>query len=238
MITCYIIDDELHAIQVLEAYIAKTPGLEVIGFSENPLEAMEEFRNKKFADLTFVDIDMPQLSGIEVSELIGTKTRVIFTTAFSSYAVEAFEKDVYDYILKPITYPRFLKCINKVTTGLSKEDQDDYFYLQCDNKGKIVKLKYDDILFVEGLKNYIGINTVSGKYITHMTMKEMEENLSSVNFCRIHKSYIVNLDKITNIQGNLISLGTKMEITLGSDYKEDFNKKISKKLLKSKRSTN
>lgn len=238
MITCYIIDDELHAIQVLEAYIAKTPGLEVIGFSENPLEAMEEFRNKKFADLTFVDIDMPQLSGIEVSELIGNKTRVIFTTAFSSYAVEAFEKDVYDYILKPITYPRFLKCINKVTAGLSKEDQDDYFYLQCDNKGKIVKLKYDDILFVEGLKNYIGINTVSGKYITHMTMKEMEENLSSVNFCRIHKSYIVNLDKITNIQGNLISLGAKMEITLGSDYKEDFNKKISKKLLKSKRSPN
>jgi DNA-binding LytR/AlgR family response regulator len=238
MISCYIIDDELHAIQVLEAYIAKTPGLELIGYSENPLAAIEEFRSKKFADITFVDIDMPQLSGIEVSELIGTKTRVIFTTAFSSYALEAFEKDVFDYILKPITYPRFLKSINKVAAGLSKEDQDDYFYLQCDNKGKIAKLKYDEILFVEGLKNYIGINTTSGKYITHMTMKEMEENLSAVNFCRVHKSYIINVDKITNMQGNLISLGNKIEITLGNDYKEDFNKKISKKLLKSKKTSN
>jgi two-component system LytT family response regulator len=182
MTSCYIIDDELHAIQVLAGYVNKTPGLELAGSTENPLEGLNEFREKGYADITFVDIDMAQLSGIEVATLIGNKTSVVFTTAFPKYAVEAFEKDASDYILKPITYERFLKCINKITARIGSKKENDFFYIQCESKGKIIKLNYDDIIFVEALKNYVSIHTADNKHLTYLTLKEMEGSLPPNRF--------------------------------------------------------
>ncbi|MBI3232710.1 MAG: response regulator, partial [Bacteroidetes bacterium] len=146
-------DDELHAIQILARYIEQTPGLELLGFSENPLEALQVFRDSGYAGITFIDVDMPQLSGIDLSELLHNKTSVVFATAYDKYAIQAFEKDALDYILKPITYDRFLKCINKLNMKPGKtpaSDNDtalDHFYIQYESKGKIVKINYHDVIY-------------------------------------------------------------------------------------------
>ncbi|MVT11409.1 LytR/AlgR family response regulator transcription factor [Chitinophaga tropicalis] len=241
MISCYIVDDEKHAIQVLAKYIEQTPGLLLMGTSENPLEALQIFREKGYADITFVDIDMPQLSGIDLSELLHDKTSIVFATAYDKYAVQAFEKNAIDYILKPISYERFLKCINKQNSRIVKSPQEEednsrgHFYIQYEMKGKIVKLAYEDVVQIQALKNYVIIHAHNGKYITYLTMKEMEESLPPAIFMRVHKSFIVNLTKVVAIDGNLIQLKDKMELTLGVSYKEAFFNRLNEKMIKTKR---
>ncbi|HJT74129.1 MAG TPA: LytTR family DNA-binding domain-containing protein [Chitinophaga sp.] len=241
MISCYIVDDEKHAIQVLAKYIEQTPGLLLMGTSENPLEALQIFREKGYADITFIDIDMPQLSGIDLSELLHEKTSIVFATAYDKYALQAFEKNAFDYILKPISYERFLKCINKLNSRVVKNQQEEednsrgHFYIQYEMKGKIVKLAYEDVVQIQALKNYVIIHTDSGKYITYLTMKEMEESLPPSIFMRVHKSFIVNLTKVVAIDGNLIQLKDKMELTLGISYKEAFFNRLNEKMIKTKR---
>lgn len=241
MISCYIVDDELHAIQVLANYIELTPGLQLMGTSENPLEALQIFREKGYADITFIDIDMPQLSGMDLSELLHEKTSIVFATAYDKYALQAFEKNAFDYILKPISYERFLKCINKLNSRTFKnapgeeESVRDHFYIQYEMKGKIVKLEYEDVIYIQALKNYVIIHTQNGKYITYLTMKEMEESLPSSVFMRVHKSFIVNLTQVTSIDGNAIQLKDKTELILGVSYKTAFFSRLNEKMIKTKR---
>jgi DNA-binding LytR/AlgR family response regulator len=247
MISCYIVDDELHAIQVLSKYIELTPGLSLRGTNENPLEALQVFRESGYADITFLDVDMPQLSGMELSELLQDKTSIVFATAYDKYAIEAFEKNAFDYILKPISYERFLKCINKLNSRSAKSatesdstnngngSQRDHFYIQYEMKGKIVKIEYKDVTFIQALKNYIIINTGANKYITYLTMKEIEESLPPNIFMRVHKSSIINLEKVISVDGNNITLRDKMELTIGASYKEAFLGKLNQNLIKTKR---
>jgi DNA-binding LytR/AlgR family response regulator len=242
MVRCYVIDDESHAIKVLADYILKTAGLELMGTSTNPLESLEIFRNQGYADITFLDIDMPQLSGLDVAGLIQLNTKIVFTTAFSHHAVEAFEKEALDYMVKPVSYTRFLKCINKLLSNNKENNEkitlknDEYFFIQSETKGKMIKLKIPDILYIEGLKNYLRIETIDGKYITYLTLKEIEDKLPSENFIRVHKSYIVNLEKIKAITGNQIEIEKNRLVTIGPGYKEAFFLKLNNRLLKSKRS--
>lgn len=244
MISCYIVDDELHAIRILSKYIEQTPGLVLQGYSENPLEALQVFREQGYAEITFIDGDMPQLTGVELSELISDKTATVFTTAYDRYALQAFEKDAFDYILKPISYERFLKCINRInskkakTSPVEETGYRDHFYIQYEVKGKIIKIEYKDVNYIQGLKNYVSIHTNDNKYITYLTLKEVEESLPPNLFVRIHKSSIINLDKIVTIDGNIVVLKDKekTELTIGSSYKDSFLAMLDNKVLKTKRS--
>lgn len=240
MLSCYVIDDEPHAHQALAKHIEATPGLQLLGVSENPLESLEVFRQKGYADITFIDIDMPQLSGLELSELLANKTHIVFATAYDKYALQAFEKNAVDYILKPISYERFLKCINKlygkgIKNTPEEESMEGHFYIQYEMKGKLIKIEYKDVVYIQSLKNYVIIYCTNGKFITYLTMKEMEESLPSTVFMRVHKSFIINLNKMVSIDGNAITLQDKAEVILGVSYKEAFFNKLNEKMIKTKR---
>ncbi|MBS1663083.1 MAG: response regulator transcription factor [Bacteroidetes bacterium] len=242
MISCYIIDDEPHAIEVLAKYIQQTPGLQLTGTSTNPLEALQIFRDNGYPDISFIDVDMPQLSGLDLAELLQDKTSIAFVTAYDKYAIRAFEQNAVDYMLKPIQYERFLKCINRLNSNKARAGQEeksggrrDHFFIQYEMKGKIVKLDYDDVIFIEGMKNYVVIHTQTGQYITYITMKEMEENLPPTQFMRIHKSYIINLDKVVALDGNMVHLKQKHEIIVGVSYKDTFLQNLKDKMIRTKR---
>jgi len=237
MIKCYVIDDEFHAIEILCDLISKTPGLELVGHATNPLVGLD-FVTANAPDLTFVDINMPELSGLEFAELVNMYTNIIFTTAYDQFAVKAFEKEALDYLLKPIAHERFLKCINKYKKQNAKFRHivQDHFYVKCDVKSKMVRINTADVVFIEGALNYIIIHTSDGKQqITYLTMGEIQNYLPLETFSRIHKSFIINNTKIKSISGNVISLENKTLLSIGNAYKEAFFLNLNKTLIKTKR---
>ncbi|MCW3108051.1 MAG: hypothetical protein JWQ09_2557 [Segetibacter sp.] len=242
MLKCYIIDDELHAINILKSFILDNPALELAGFSQNPLEALNAIMNSTICvDILFLDINMPKISGIEVAKLVQRFTNVIITTAFSNYGQQAFEVDAYDYLLKPISYEKFLYSISKVKRiiDIKKEKNEhelSFFYVKSDIKGKLVKINVLDILFIEAALNYviIKINNKTKQQITYLTMNEMLETLPS-NFYRIHKSFIVNMNKIDSISGNTLYLEDGSVLTVGASYKELLFNALNEKVVKTKR---
>ncbi|WP_207427213.1 LytTR family DNA-binding domain-containing protein [Pedobacter sp. SYSU D00535] len=237
---CYAIDDERHAIELLVRHIEKCPGLELIGTAENPLEALKEFQNGLKPDITFLDIDMPQLSGLEVADIIKDKTEIIFTTAFADYAVEGFDKNITDFLLKPISFERFVKCVNKVTNALKLRahqenlNEQDEFFINPGVKGKMVRLQFSKIFYIEGLKNHIVLHTEDSKHITYLRMKDIEDFVPST-FVRIHKTYIVNTSKISMIDGSKIVLLNNIVLPLGGVYKETFLQEATSRLIRSNR---
>ena len=240
MNTCYVIDDEEHAIDTLSGYIKKFPGLDLIGTSINPLVAINEIRENP-VDIVFLDVDMPELSGLDVADIISAYTSVIFTTAFPNYAMQAFEKNGSDFLLKPISFDRFTKSVNKVQNLIRNKNHtdtpvtNDYFFINPGIKGKMVKLNYADILYVEGLKNYVMIYTADGKHITYLSMKEVEKAIPHDLFIRVHKSYIINLSKIKSIDGNNVILGQNIDLPIGVSFKDNFFKIIDNKTIRSGR---
>src|SRR6185437_11434262 len=159
-LTCYIVDDETHSIEILKSFIEKTPGLTLTGSATDPLFALNEVMVDDPPDVTFLDVDMPELSGMEFAELVNAHTRIIFTTSFCEYAVEAFEKNAEDYLLKPIGYERFLKAIKKVKTNILNKERknnrvDEFFLIKSDVKGKMIKIIKNDIILVEAMQNYV-----------------------------------------------------------------------------------
>lgn len=243
MLRCYVIDDESHAIKSLVAYIGRTPLLQLMGSSENPLDALALFqRTNDYPDITFLDIEMPQLSGIELGTLLKDKTAVVFTTAHPNFAIEAFEMDISDYLLKPISFERFLKCVNKINDRLSeknkKQEEDDFFYIQTETKGKLIKIIFKEIVFIQSQKNYLSITTESKKHLTYLTLSEMLEKLPPY-FLRINKSIIINSNKISRIEGDEVFLQNLDDaITIGTSYKEAFADFMKDHTIKSKRSQN
>ena len=239
MLTCYIIDDEQHAIKSMLVYIEKTSLLKVVGYHQNPLEALSHFQEtNSYPDITFLDIDMPQMSGIELSTFLKGKTAIVFTTAHPNFAIDAFEMDISDYLLKPVSFQRFLKCIGKISDRIAeknKKETDRFFYIQTEGKGKLIKISFDDVLFIESQKNYISIITVDKKHLTYLTLTEIEEMLPPF-FMRVSKSFIINTHKITHIEGNEIFLhGVKTSFVIGSSYKESFVNYMKDHLMKTKR---
>ena len=239
MLNCYIVDDESHAIDVLARYIKKTDGLELAGSNEDPVKALMEVKEVA-PDIIFLDIDMPVLTGNQFSKLVSENTCVAFTTASPDHAVDAFTDNVADYLLKPISYERFLKCIGKVERSLKTAKpavvNDEYFFIQCEMKSKLIRMSFEDISYIESLNNYVIIYHNGQKHISYITLKEICDFLPNQNFSRVHKSFIINDKKIKAIEGNQIFLTEKTEsiITIGNAYRENFLNKIMNKSLKRK----
>lgn len=239
MITCYIVDDEAHAIQILTRYVEQTPGLVLAGSEDNPLLALQAISTGQVSpQLVFVDVDMPQLSGVELAELLSPFSRVVFTTAYEAYALQAFDKNAVDYLLKPITYERFLKTVQRIQQSpspLPGQGEQEFFFIKSEVKGRITRIDLKDVLYVEALENYVRIHTVQGKHITYLTMKEMEAYLPKADFLRVHKSYIVHTPYVRAVEGNQIMLDNKDTIPLGAIYRAEFLAGVNARLWKSKR---
>jgi two-component system LytT family response regulator len=239
MNTCYIIDDEEHAIDTLKGYIDRFPGLNLVGSNINPVKAVDEIINaENDTDIVFLDVDMPELSGLDVADIISSHSSIIFTTAFPNYAVQAFEKNGSDFLLKPISFERFTKSVIKVQNLIKSQKaaehhtDQEYFFVKPGAKGKVIQLRYSDILYIEGLKNYVIIYTEDDKYITYLAIQEVEKLLPQAKFIRIHKSHIVNVDKIKYLDGNEVFIGEDITLPIGRLFKDSFFNLVNAKTLK------
>lgn len=238
MINCIIVDDEQHAIDILRHYIAQTPYLNLVGTSTNPIEALQLVTEKKAA-LVFLDIQMPELSGIDFIKAINANVKVILTTAYSEFALEGYELDVVDYLLKPIRLPRFLtavqkaiKLINEAESPSASSEEDDYIFVKTESKGKLLKINLDEIEYIEGMKNYVAIYRGGQKTMVYTSMKDLEEKLSPKKFIRVHKSFIIPIARITGIEGNIVRLkNVTAEILIGENYKADLMEIIRTKMI-------
>src|SRR6059058_1285591 len=194
MINCIIVDDEQHAIDILTHYVGQTPYLNLVGTSTNPIEALQLVATQH-VELIFLDIQMPELSGIDFVKAIHGKAKVILTTAYSEFALEGYELDVADYLLKPIRLPRFLTAVQKVVKSVNEktnepakeETEDDYLFVKTESKGKLLKINLCDIDYIEGMKNYVAIYRGGQKTLVYTNMKDLEGHLPRKEFIRIHK---------------------------------------------------
>lgn len=244
MIRCLIVDDEPLALHVLEDYLSKIPFLHLAKSTTNPIEALTLVQEGNI-DLVFLDVQMPELTGIQFLRIANGKAKVILTTAYPQYALEGYELDVIDYLLKPIAFDRFFKAVQKAQTILqpavstaakpaesvssSPQQQDflsDFIFVKTEHK--IQKVYLNDILFIEGLKDYISIFTQAERIITLQNMKKMEDALPVKHFIRVHKSYIVSINKIDSIERSRIFIGDKV-IPVGDTYREEFFKIVDGK---------
>lgn len=222
-IKCIVVDDEPLAVSLLGSYVEKIPFFELVFSTENPILALE-YIQKNDADLIFLDIQMPELSGINFMKIVGDKLKYILTTAYSEYALEGYEHNVIDYLLKPISFDRFQKSALKAQERFPNEtSQNSYFFIK--SSGQQHKINFDEILYVESIKDYVSIKTENQEYIVLDTLKSLEKQLSDC-FTRIHKSFIVNVDKIIRINPKTISLLLEIEIPMGETYKSDFFLKL------------
>ena len=243
MINTIIVDDEPLALEIMEAHIENIPELKLIAKCNNAIEANKAL-NEHDVDLMFSDINMPQLSGIEFFRSLKNPPMVIFTTAYPEYAVEGFNLEALDYLLKPISFERFLKATNKAiekhkincatsATGDGVLDSsEDFFFVKSDKK--LVKTFYRDILYIEGLKDYVIIRTETGRVITLQTMKSLEAKLPADMFKRIHRSYILITTKIKALEGNMVELiekGQTKLIPIGKNYRDGLISMIEGKKL-------
>lgn len=223
---CVIIDDEPLAREGLSNYVREVDFLHLVDTCTNPLELIQ-LLDKYPVDLIFLDIQMPKMNGLDFLKIVPKPPMVIITTAFPSYALEGFQLNVMDYLLKPITFDRFFKAANKAKEYyqlLNKtaqpeaqrtEKEEDYFFIKCGSKYE--KIFFNDILYVQGMQNYVTIYTSKGKYMTLLYLKNLEENLDKKAFIRVHKSYIVSINKIEGIEGNEIFIRSN-KIPISRNY--------------------
>ncbi|WP_316803955.1 LytTR family DNA-binding domain-containing protein [Pedobacter nototheniae] len=237
MIRCLAVDDESYASDIIASFIHKTPFLELVGTTTSPFEALNLVQEGKI-DLVFLDIQMPELTGIQFLKICGGKCKVILTTAYPEYALEGFDLDVVDYLLKPISYERFYKAASKAqqilepvvspqagNVSTATAQTNDFIFIKGDTKNKFIKVNYDEILYIEGLKNYVSVYTANQRIVTYQALRELEIQLPQPPFYRIHKSYIVSIEKIRMIDGNTVFINDQA-IPVGETYKEDFFKII------------
>ena len=225
-INCLAIDDEPLALDVIEEYVNKVPFLNLIGKFTNPVEATAELHKGRI-DLIFLDIQMPDLTGLEFLNTLERKPAVIFTTAYDEYALESYDFNTIDYLLKPISFDRFMKAVNKAQELLSSgadAAENKFIFIKSDYK--IHKIATDDIAYIEGYKDYVRIYTPEKRFVTRESMKNMEAMLSKDRFLRIHRSYIISIDKFSAIEGNMIILGEE-KLPIGKSYKEQVMKYFS-----------
>jgi len=228
-----LVDDEYLALKLLEDYISKLPDIEIADMVKSPLKAIEILTNKRI-DLLFLDIQMPTLSGTNLLKTLKNKPVTIFTTAYSEYAAQAFDLDAVDYLLKPFSFERFLQAINKAREQLSMNNQlvenpvatesgvsTGFITVKAD--GKFVKINHSDILFIEGLKEYVKIVCKNGYFITLESLRNLEVILPDAKFQRVHKSYIASLEKITALNGNMVEI-ENYEIPVSREKKEEITK--------------
>ncbi|HEX6182247.1 MAG TPA: LytTR family DNA-binding domain-containing protein [Chitinophagaceae bacterium] len=224
---CVVTDDEPMARKGLQGYIEKIDFLELVAVCENALE-LNSLLKQQPVDLLFLDIEMPYMTGIEFMKNLPSPPKVIFTTAYDKYAIQGFELEVLDYLLKPISFERFMKAANKAYDQIKMNKaaagaEADHLFVKADNK--LEKIRFDEILFIEALENYIGIYTAGKKIVTHSTMKALQEKLPSQRFIQPHKSYIVAIDKINSIEGNVLHI-QQYQVPISKYLKEEIMEKI------------
>lgn len=238
---CLVVDDEELARTLLDNYIGRLPHLELAGKCKDPFEAASALREEP-ADILFLDIQMPGLTGIEFLRTLQKKPLVIFTTAYADYALEGYTLDAADYLLKPFSFERFLQAVNKATellrlrggeavagnvAGEAVADKAvaDKGYLLVKSEHKVHRLKYEDILFIESMREYVAYHTPQGRILSLSSLKSLEEYLPADRFIRIHKSYIVAIDKIATLEGNLLHVGAA-RLPIGANYREGVMERV------------
>jgi DNA-binding LytR/AlgR family response regulator len=234
---CIIIDDEPIARKVLQEFVEEIDYLELTGQAENPLKAMA-LLNDNDIDIIFLDIHMPKIKGIDFLKSSRTNANIIMTTAYAEYAVEAYGLDVLDYLVKPIAFDRFLKACNKAreirelrkVTQVKPNKINDHFFVKCNNQ--IEKVFYEDLIYAEAMLNYVMLYTITNKMMVYITIKSLEEQLPSDIFIKVHKSFIVNINKIRSIEGNILDIGNE-KITISQNLREKvFNEIVKDKMIK------
>ncbi|WP_019947429.1 LytR/AlgR family response regulator transcription factor [Hymenobacter aerophilus] len=239
MIRCLVVDDEAPALAILADYINQVPFLTLVGTTTKPIEALTLVQQGG-VDLVFLDIQMPRLTGLQFLKLAGNKCRVILTTAYPEYALEGYENDVVDYLLKPVSFERFFKAAQKALALLPgpaavvpsapvaapaapvltpPAPVADHMFVKGESKNKFLRVEYADILYIEGLSNYVAIHLPELRLVTYHTLKDLVETLPQPPFLRVHKSFIVSLSKIRMVDGNTIYIGDK-EIPVSETYRE------------------
>jgi len=229
---CVIIDDEPVARRLLREYAEDISFLEIVAEAENPLKAQITL-DQEPVDLIFLDINMPKLTGLEFLRTSNSLPMVIMTTAYAEHALDGFNLDVLDYLVKPFSFSRFLKGCNKareyhqlrIGAGKNAEPTENYFFVKYN--GRIEKVFYNDLLYVEAALNYVVLHTTSNKMIVYLTIKGIIEDLPATSFIKVHKSFIVNMDKIRSIEGNIIHIGNH-EIPISQNCQDDVVKSILK----------
>ena len=234
--TCLIVEDEPLARNLLTEYVKKIPFLTLVKACSNPMEGLEVLRSNAI-DILFLDIQMPEITGITLLKILQKKPMVILTTAYSEYAIESYDLDVVDYLLKPITFDRFLKAVDKasqritsppanpVTDKTQSETSPDFVFVK--DGTKLVRINFDDVLYVEGLKDYVTIHTKTQKVVTLQRLKSLEMQLPADKFIRIHHSYIIALKAIDVIHKGEVQIGNAM-IPISDSYKKAFKDLIDK----------
>lgn len=221
-IKCIIIDDEPLAAEVIETHLKEFPNMELRRKFTNPLEALSIIESGEI-DVVFIDINMPKMNGLDFIRSIDKSPYFVITTAYREYAVESFDLDVLDYLVKPVPFTRFLKSINKISHKFITDKSDDatptaeksFIFLKVDKK--LIKIKFEDIFFIESLKDYIKVFTKSGDYLAHKSLSGITEELPSNQFLRLHRSFTVALDKIQALEGNSVLVSEK-RIPIGRKY--------------------
>ncbi len=221
-IKCIIIDDEPLGAEVIESHLKEFPNMELKESFTNPLEALSVIESGEI-DVVFIDINMPKMNGLDFIRSIEQSPYFIITTAYREYAVESFDLDVLDYLVKPIPFTRFLKSINKLSQKFITDKSEDvqqtveksFIFLKVDKK--LIKIKFEDIFFIESLKDYIKVFTKSGEYLAHKSLSGITEELPKTQFLRLHRSFTVALDKIQALEGNSV-LVTNKRIPIGRKY--------------------
>jgi DNA-binding LytR/AlgR family response regulator len=232
-ICCLIVDDEELARTLLRNFIGRLPHLEVVGSCKNPLEAMQVLGEKP-VDLMFLDIQMPELTGIEFLKTLPGKPLVVFTTAYPEYALEGYQLDVIDYLLKPFSFERFVQAVHKATEWIklksgraTPEDQPEgkKDYVLVKSEHKIHKLFLKDIRYIQSMREYVAYYTKDGRILSLYSLKKLEEELPPEQFIRIHKSYIVAIDRVTTLEGNRVHIGDE-KLPVGASYREEVMRRI------------
>lgn len=230
--TCVAIDDEPIALEVLEEYISKTPNLELLKTFTDAFKAIEYIKENK-VQVLFLDIQMPQITGIQLMKSLSEPPLVIFTTAYSNYAIEGFNLNAIDFLLKPFEYDRFLKATNKASEYISYKERpaeatttSSFIFVKSDNQ--IIKIDVTDISMIEGMDDYVKIFTSKKMILSNMTMKDILSKLPASNFTRVHRSYIVSLSHIESVRNKRIKIGEKF-IPVGDSFADSFYKLLGEK---------
>jgi len=230
-IKCIIIDDESLAIKVIENHLKDFQNMELIGVFNTAIEALPTIEKNEI-DVIFLDINMPKMSGLDFIRSLTNKPHIIITTAYREYAVESFDLDVLDYLVKPIPFGRFLKAITKITNRINLEKEkvtentfndEPHIFLKVDKK--LMKIKLNDILYIESLKDYIKVITTTGDFLVHKSMTSISEELPQENFLRIHRSFNIAINKITSVEGNSVEIANR-RIPIGRNYLQFAKQKI------------
>lgn len=239
-IKCLIVDDEPPALRILEAYVAKIDFLELCFSGTKPLEALAKIEEGGI-DLAFMDIQMPELTGIQLSKIVKEKTSIIFTTAYPQFALESYDLNALDYLLKPIEFSRFYEAVNKFsskqtldekpsTEVKNSESSSNHLFVKTDGKNNFERIVVSEIQWIEAMKNYVVIHSRDGKIVTHSTLKNMEESLPQESFVQTHKSFIVAINQIEKTDSLSVYIGEKA-IPIGDTFRKTFFSRIGDKSL-------